>query len=173
MQYQSVLSFVSCCSHLRCTSRRFNCSLLLASLLQAMRLIDYTAPFISQKAQFPSKGKGLDDDDDSYHKALLWLVHFDPPIVPLFCWVAVPSAMCCCTIFLLMLLHFNLVTWTGILELKIPEACMSTIKNTHKSTEKCCNSGLLREKLLAGTMEQWEDWNAPITVDLQDITGPM
>ena len=48
MQYQSVLSFVSCCSHLRCTSRRFNCSLLLASLLQAMRLIDYTAPFISQ-----------------------------------------------------------------------------------------------------------------------------
>ena len=49
MQYQSVLSFVSCCSHLRCRSWRFNCSLMLASLLQAMRLTDYMAPFISQR----------------------------------------------------------------------------------------------------------------------------
>jgi len=33
------------------------------------------------------------------------------------------------------------------------------------------NSGPLREQLLAGTMEQWEDRNAPIAADLRDVNG--
>ena len=37
-----------------------------------------------------------------YHKGRLWLVHFDPPNTPLLGRVAVPSAIRCCTVFLLL-----------------------------------------------------------------------
>ena len=49
------------------------------SRLQTMRSTNYMEPFISWFQ--------------------LWLVHFNPPIVPLFLQVAVPSEVCCCIVF--------------------------------------------------------------------------
>ena len=40
-----------------------------------------------------------------------------------------------------------------------------------QKTQQQKNSGPLREQLLAGTMEQKADRNAPITADLRDING--
>jgi len=57
--------------------------------------------------------------------------------------------------------------------IEIPEAWMPTIKTTTTTTTtgKRYNSAPLREQLLARTMEQWENRNAPITAVLRDING--
>ena len=57
---------------------------LTASLLQSMRSTDYATVSIS------------------IHEGWLRLVHFDPSIASLFPRVAVPSAVRCCTVFLLL-----------------------------------------------------------------------
>jgi len=61
------------------------------------------------------------------------------------------------------------MTSTGLVELKFPKHGYPLSKYT--TTGEQYNSGPLREQLLAGTMEQWEDRNAPITADLRGING--
>ena len=64
-------------------------------------------------------------------------------------------------------IDFTLITLTGIMELKFLKHGCPRSKST--TTGERYNSGPLREQLLVGTMEQWEDRNAPITADLCDI----
>ena len=70
--------FVSGCSLLRCLCRLGHVNCLLLVFRRWGQLITW---------------------HHLYHKGWLWLVHFNPPIGPLLQWVAVPSVVCCCTVF--------------------------------------------------------------------------